>query len=105
MRTVLVIAPNPSLAAAVREALGPDYRVIENNTLREEELRLTAVAVDLCIFDVDLTSVEPIRQIELLPRVLPQCPIILYTSDSQRGWVEDAYLLGVSHVLKKPVRA
>jgi signal transduction histidine kinase/DNA-binding NarL/FixJ family response regulator len=105
-RTVLVIAPNPALAAAVRNALdAARYRVLEHTDLREDELRLTAAAVDVCVFDVDLTTVGPIRDIERLRRVLPQCPVILYASDAQRGWEEDAYLLGVNHILNKPVRA
>src|SRR5271170_2509284 len=103
MRTVLVIAPNPALAAAVRHALGPEhYRVIEQADLREDELRLSAAAVDACVFDVDLTTVEPIRHIERLRRVLPRCPIILYATDAQRSWEEDAWLLGVNHILSKP---
>ena len=62
MKTVLVIAPHPALSAAVRHALAPErYRVIEHAGLREEELRLTASAVDACVLDVDLTTVEPIR--------------------------------------------
>jgi signal transduction histidine kinase/DNA-binding NarL/FixJ family response regulator len=106
MRTVLVIAPDAALAAAVRQALAPErYRVIEHTALREDELRLTASAVDACVFDADLTSIEPIRQVERLRRVLPHCPIILYASDSQWSWEEDAYLLGVDHILSKPVRA
>ena len=106
MRTVLVIAPNPALAAAVRQALAPErYRVIEQTDLREDELLLTASAVDACILDVDLTSIEPIRQVERLRRALPQCPLLLYASDSQWSWEEDAYLLGVNHILSKPVRA
>ncbi len=106
MRTVLVIAPDGAMTAAVRQALGTErYRVIEHSGMREDELHLTASAVDACVLDVDLTTVEPIRQIERLRRVLPQCPIILYASDSQSGWEEDAYLLGVNHILSKPVRA
>jgi signal transduction histidine kinase/DNA-binding NarL/FixJ family response regulator len=106
MRTVLVIAPNSALTDAVRQALAPErYRVIEHTALREDELRLTASAVDACVFDADLTSIEPIRQVERLRRVLPHCPILLYASDSQRSWEEDAYLLGVNHILSKPVRA
>jgi signal transduction histidine kinase/DNA-binding NarL/FixJ family response regulator len=106
VKTVLVIAPGPTLAAAVRNALDSrHHRVLEHASLREEELRLTASAVDLCVFDVDLTSVEPIREIERLRRVLPRCPIFIYTSASQRNWEEDAYLLGVSQILAKPVRA
>ena len=105
MRTVLVIAPNPALAAAVRHALGPDrYRVVEHTDLREDVLRLTAYTIDACVIDVDLTTIEPIRNIERLRRVLPHCPMILYASDSRRDWAEDAYLLGVNHILSKPVR-
>ena len=75
MRTILVIAPHPALTAAVRNALAPErYRVIEYTALSEEELRLTASAVDACVLDVDLTTVEPIRIVERLRRVLPQYP-------------------------------
>jgi signal transduction histidine kinase/DNA-binding NarL/FixJ family response regulator len=106
MRTVLVIAPDPAMTAAVRQALAPDrYRVIEHTALSEDELRLTAPAIDACVFDADLTTIEPIRQVERLRRVLPRCPIILYASDAQSSWEEEAHLLGVNHILSKPVRA
>jgi signal transduction histidine kinase len=34
----------------------------------------------------------------------PRCPLIVYSGARQREWEEDAYLLGVEHVLSKPVR-
>jgi signal transduction histidine kinase/DNA-binding NarL/FixJ family response regulator len=106
MKTILVIAPTHSLAAAVRNAIGPEnYRVVEHSELREDVLRLTAHSIDACVIDVDLTTIEPIRNIERLRAVLPTCPMILYASGSHRGWEEDAYLLGVNHILQKPVRA
>lgn len=106
MKTILAIASNPTLAAAVRQALGPDrYRVLEHEAVREDELRLAGHAVDACVLDVDLTTVEPIRLIERIRRALPVCPIILYATNSQRAWEEEAWLLGVNHILKKPVRA
>lgn len=105
MKTILVIAPDSALPAAVRAALdATHYRVIEHIAIRDDELRLTASTIDACVFDVDLTSVEPIRALERLRRVLPTCPIILYASQSHWSWEEDAYLLGVSHILTKPVR-
>jgi nitrogen-specific signal transduction histidine kinase/DNA-binding NarL/FixJ family response regulator len=105
MKTLLIISPNNHLAAAVRAALDSSrYRVIEHDSLREDELRLTGASIDLCVFDADLTTVEPIRNIERLRRLLPRCPMILYASDSHWSWEEGAYLLGVSHVLSKPVR-
>ncbi|MGA2747393.1 MAG: ATP-binding protein [Verrucomicrobiota bacterium] len=105
MRTLLVIAPNITLASAIRAALDSTrYRVLEHGSLREDEFRMAASSIDACLFDVDLTTVEPLRDIERLRRVLPQCPIILYTSESHRTWEEDAYLLGVNYILAKPVR-
>jgi signal transduction histidine kinase/DNA-binding NarL/FixJ family response regulator len=105
MRTLLIIAPNTGLAAAVRAALDPtQYRVIEHDDLREDELRLTGDSIDACLFDADLTTVEPIRNVERLRRLLSHCPVILYASDSHWSWEEEAYLRGVSHVLSKPVR-
>jgi len=105
MRTLLIVSPNASLAAAVRSALDPTrYQVIEQAEFGESELRLTGASFDLCILDADLTTVEPIRNVQRLRRFLPQCPIILYAAHSQWNWEEEAYLLGVSHVLSKPVR-
>jgi signal transduction histidine kinase/DNA-binding NarL/FixJ family response regulator len=105
MRTLLIIAPNTGLAAAVRAALDASrYRVIEHNDFRDDELRLTGASIDACIFDVDLTTVEPIRSIERLRRLLPRCPVILYASEAHWSWEEEAYLLGVNHILGKPVR-
>jgi len=105
MRTLLIIGPHTGLAAAVRAALDAShYRVIQHDECREEELRLTGASIDLCILDADLTTVEPIRDLQRLRRLLPHCPVILYASDSHRNWEEEAYLLGASHVLNKPVR-
>jgi nitrogen-specific signal transduction histidine kinase/DNA-binding NarL/FixJ family response regulator len=105
MRTLLIISQDAGLASAVRAALDPSrYRVIERDHLHEDELRLTGASFDVCVLDTDLTTAEPIRQVEWLRRLLPQCPVILYASDAPWSWEEEAYLLGVSYVLSKPVR-
>jgi len=105
MKTLLVIAPNNGLAAAMRAALDPErYRVLCHVDLREDELLLTSASVDACILDVELTTVEPIRLIERARKALPKAPLLLYTSDSHWSWEEDAYLKGASYILDKPVR-
>jgi nitrogen-specific signal transduction histidine kinase/DNA-binding NarL/FixJ family response regulator len=105
MRTLLVIAPNNALAEAIRAALdSQSYRVIEQTGFHGDELRLMAPSLDACILDVELTSVEAIRTIERFRRVLPRCPMILFASTAHSTWEEDAYVLGVNHILIKPVR-
>ncbi len=105
MRTFLVIAPDSAITGAIRAALDPENnRVIEQAGFRGDELRIMAPSIDACLLDVDLTSVEAIRTIEQFRRVLPRCPMIIYTSHSHPTWEEDAYLLGVNHILTKPVR-
>ncbi len=106
MRTLLVIGPDTGLGAAVRVALDSTrYRVIEQEDISEETLQLTGgSSFDVCIFDADLTNVGPIRKVEQLRQWLPHCPVILYAAQSHWAWEEDAYLLGVRHILSKPVR-
>ena len=105
MRTLLVIAPTNALTEAIRAAVDAgEYRVLGQTGLRGDELRSMAPSIDACVVDVDLTSVEAIRNIERFRRLLPRCPMILYASHSQWEWEEDAYLLGVNHILTKPVR-
>jgi nitrogen-specific signal transduction histidine kinase/DNA-binding NarL/FixJ family response regulator len=106
MRTLLVIAPNNNLAAAIRVALdATSYRIVEHAGLGEDELRLLAPSIDACVLDAELTSIDAIRSVEKFRRALPHTPMVLYASETQGGWEVDAYVLGVRHVLKKPIRA
>lgn len=105
MKTLLVIAPKSDLAAEVRAALAPGhFRVIPQSDLNEDELRLGAAAIDACICDTASGAVQSLAAIERARHLLPACPLIVYTATPQAEWEEDAYDLGVSHILSKPVR-
>lgn len=71
----------------------------------QAETILAQGLVDLCILDAELTDVQPIRILKQIRRLAPACPILIYTDHKQWEWEEDAYLLGVNHILPKPVRA
>ena len=67
-----VVLVNAGLAVALSAVLDSSrYRIMECDDFNEEELRLTGASIDACILDVDLTTVEPIRQVEKLRRLLP----------------------------------
>ncbi len=105
MKTILVLAQHTGLAAALRAVVDPErFRVLP----QELDSALSGLSwttnVDACVIDADLTDIRPIRVIENLRRRLPLCPILLYASAKQWEWEEEAYLLGVEHVLTKPVR-
>ena len=105
MKTLLVIAPQSGLAAAIRAVLDVQrYRVISQPDVAEAERLLELNSIDFCVLDAELNNIGPIRLIERLKNRLPQCPIILFASEKQWEWEEDAYLLGVSFILTKPVR-
>jgi signal transduction histidine kinase/DNA-binding NarL/FixJ family response regulator len=105
MKNLLVIAQTPALSAAIGAALDNErYRVIYQPDLRDDD-GLNPSAVDLCVLDADLTTVQPIRMVERLRRAFPAAPLLIYTNKAQWEWQEEAYLLGATHVLTKPVRA
>lgn len=105
MKTLLVLAPHPEMADAVRAAVNPEkYRLIHRISVEEAEPLLTRGMVDACVLDVELTSVQGIWVLEKLRRRLPACPVIAYSSSKEWQWEEEAYLQGVSHVISKPVR-
>jgi nitrogen-specific signal transduction histidine kinase/DNA-binding NarL/FixJ family response regulator len=105
MKTLLVLAPHPELAEAIRAALNPEkYRLIHRIGLEEADPLLARGMVDACILDVELTNVQGIWVLEKIRRRLPQCPVIAYSAAREWQWEEEAYLQGVSHVLTKPVR-
>lgn len=106
MKTLLVISPQPALAAAIGAVLDPAaYCLVQRRDPQSgDDLLLSPGSIDVCILDVELTSIAPIRIIERLRRYLPHCPVIVYASASQWEWEEEAYLLGVHNILNKPVR-
>jgi len=105
MKTLLILAPHPELAEAVRQALNPEsHKIIHRTGVEEAEPLLARGMIDLVILDVELTDVQGIWVLEKVRRLLPHCPLIAYTGERQWQWEEEAYLQGVSHVLTKPVR-
>src|SRR5258708_16503977 len=105
MKTVLILAEQPGLAEAIRTVLDAGrYRVVYQSEVRPGDVLLTQGRVDACILDAELTTIRPIRTIETVRRFLPLCPILVYAGSKQSESEEEAYLLGVGHVLNKPVR-
>ncbi|MBK7999257.1 MAG: response regulator [Verrucomicrobia bacterium] len=105
MKTLLVLAPHPDLADAVRGALDPEkYRLIHRISIEESEPLLIRGVLDLCILDVELTNVQGIWVLEKLHRRLPTVPVIIFTDTRDWQWEEEAYLHGVAHILNKPAR-
>jgi signal transduction histidine kinase/CheY-like chemotaxis protein len=105
MKTVLVLAPHPELAEAIRAGLNADtYRVIHRLSLEEAEPLLRYGLLNACFVDVEATNVQGMWMIEKLRKLLPNCPLLVYTGPKQWEWEEEAYLKGVAHVLAKPVR-
>jgi nitrogen-specific signal transduction histidine kinase/DNA-binding NarL/FixJ family response regulator len=105
MKTLLVLAPHPEMADAVRAAVNPEkYRIIHRIGIDEAEPLLTHGMLDICILDVELTSAQGIWVLEKLRRRLPSCPVLAYSAAREWQWEEEAYLQGVSHVLAKPIR-
>lgn len=105
MRTLLVLTNQSSMAAALESVLDPArFQLIVKETVAEAEFLLGRGAIDASLLDADLTGARAIRAVEELGSYGPGCPILVYTSERQWQWEEDAYVLGVSHVLVKPVR-
>jgi signal transduction histidine kinase/CheY-like chemotaxis protein len=105
MKTILVLSPHPDFAESIRAGLSPElYRVVHRLNVDEAEPLLMHGLAGVCIVDVDLMGVEAVWVIERLRRRDAKCPIIAYTANNQSEWEEEAFLLGVTHILTKPVR-
>src|SRR5690242_14952014 len=105
MKTILVLAEHPDFAAAVREGVNPEQcRVVHRPSLEDAEPILAHGLADVCILDVELSTVQGLWIIEKLRRRAPKCPLILFTGADKWEWEEEAYVQGVAHVLAKPVR-
>jgi len=106
MRTLLVLSNQQNFAAALHTALDPArFQIIVKSSPVEASLLLNRGAIDATILDAELPGPRALRAIEELKVQAPGAPVILYTGEKPCSWEEDAYVLGVAHVLAKPVRA
>jgi signal transduction histidine kinase/CheY-like chemotaxis protein len=106
MKTLLVLAPHPELADAMRAGLDPEhYRIVHRVSPEEAEPLLVHGLADACVLDLELSGAQGIWVIEKLRRKAPRCPVLVYSGARHADWEEEAYLQGVRHVLSKPFRA
>ncbi|HXC99506.1 MAG TPA: ATP-binding protein [Verrucomicrobiae bacterium] len=106
MKTLLVLGQHPDFAEAVRAAVNPEsYRIIHRLSLDEAEPLLHGPLFSACIIDLEPGDARWIWMIEKLRQRAPQCPVIVFGGASSREWEEEAYMMGVAHVLSKPVRS
>jgi signal transduction histidine kinase/DNA-binding response OmpR family regulator len=106
MRALLILSKLRAFPAAIEAAVDSSkYRLIVKEDLRGAESLLTRGAIDGVILDLELTDVNAIRAIEQAREAAPEVPLIVVGGAKHWEWEEDAYLLGVSQVIGKPIRA
>ena len=106
MKTILVLASHPELAEAIRSALDPvRYRIVHRLNSDEAEPLLDHALVQICVVDAEVVDTQGMWLFEKIHRRLPNAPVIVYGEEGKWALEEEAYLAGVKHVLRKPVRA
>src|ERR1051325_723867 len=106
MKTILVLASHPELAEALRTALDPErYRIVHRLSSDDAEPLLDHALVHVCVVDSEVAESQGTWVFEKIRRRLRSAPIIVYCDEGKWALEEEAYLAGVRHVLRKPVRA
>jgi signal transduction histidine kinase len=105
MRTILILSRLGAFPASIEAAADVSkYQLIVKEDLRAAEPLLARGAIDAVILDLDLTDILATRMIEKVRRAAPDSPLIIVSTEKHWEWEEDAFLLGVSHVITKPIR-
>jgi signal transduction histidine kinase/DNA-binding response OmpR family regulator len=106
MKTILVLASHPELAEGLRTALDPErYRIVHRLNSDEAEPLLDHALVHVCVVDSEVAETHGTWLFEKIRRRIPTAPVIVYCDEGKWALEEEAYLAGVKHVLRKPVRA
>jgi len=106
MKTILVLASHPELAESLRTALDPErYRIVHRLNSDEAEPLLDHALVHIVVVDAEVADTQGIWLFEKIRRRLPGAPLIVFCDDAKWPLEEEAYLAGVKHVLRKPIRA
>jgi len=105
MRTLLVITRQQPFAAAIEAVLDVSlYRVIGKEDAVSAGALLARGAVDVIVLDLENAGGMAIRAIEEVRALATNVPLLVYAGAGERAWEEEAYLIGVGHILEKPVR-
>jgi nitrogen-specific signal transduction histidine kinase/DNA-binding response OmpR family regulator len=105
MRSLLILSKLRAFPAAVEAGVDfSKYQIIVKEDLRSAEPLLARGAIDGIILDLELTDVNAIRLIEQVRLAAPEAPLIVVSAERHWEWEEDAFLLGVAHVVTKPIR-
>ena len=106
MNTILTITHTPGFGSAITAALpASHWRILVEEDAAAAAPLFARQAVDAVILDVDLTDAQILHTVQAVKQHAPTVPLIVFTTKGQSPWEEEAYLLGVAHVLEKPVRA
>src|SRR6185369_9739970 len=106
MKTILVLAQHPELAEAIRAAVDPErFRVVHRIDVTEAEPLLDHALIHVCVVDAPVAEAQGVWVFERVKRRVPHAPILVYCEEGKWVLEEEAYLAGVKHVLRKPVRA
>lgn len=106
MKTLLVLASHPDLAEALRTALDPErYRIVHRVNSDDAEPLLDHALVHVVVVESELAETQGTWLFEKIRRRLPNAPMIVFCDEGKWPLEEEAYLAGVKHVLRKPVRA
>ena len=106
MHTALVISYQSGFGEAIAAALAPSrWRVLLEEDAAAATPLFVRQAVDVIILDVDLNDAQILNSVQSVRERTRTVPLIVVSSGGQPRWEEDAYLMGVEHVLEKPVRA
>jgi signal transduction histidine kinase/CheY-like chemotaxis protein len=105
MQTLLIISPLTTFATAIEAALGvADFRVIAKPNTASAASLFARRAFDAVVVDIEVNGSKATRVVDEIRQLDPHVPIIIFAGETRKEWEEEAYLLGVSHVLDKPVR-
>jgi nitrogen-specific signal transduction histidine kinase/CheY-like chemotaxis protein len=104
MKTILLVAVNPSLAETLgRELAAPRYRVVSRSAIEDAEPLLARGLVDACVVEAELRGVEDAWLLDHLAPFVARCPVVVCAAEPVPEWEAQAYLRGISHVLAKPL--
>ena len=102
MFVVLVVSEEHALKASVRSILEGEYLLLEASAAPDAAKALLSHPVDVVLLDAPQGRTKLLYAINRVWEVRRAVPIILFTSLSEQGWIDEVLDYGVFEVLLKP---
>lgn len=101
MIKLLVIDDHPVTILGLQNYLGNSIKIIFSSSTIKDSLNFDINQFDIILLDLYIEGTTPFDNVDILKKIYPNKPIVIFTSEESSIWKKKMYQLGVQSYISK----